>query len=326
MHINKGIRYAAYLIFFGILAGLPGYASEKGQDLNRAIANVNGISIFNKDLLWAVSSKEQHMISTGQLVDQARHEAIEKETLDELISTELLFQESRRKGIIVPDAEVDDKYNALIEAIPRDLDLERISDEMGLSEADIKNEFRRAMSVQRLMDMDKNFDNQVSDDAIRAYYDANPGKFTITGPTKVSHILIKVDHNSKPEKKAMARRESESILEKIKAGEDFSELAKAYSHCPSKINGGDIGYIKKGQTVKPFEDAAFSLKQGQVSDIVETRFGYHILKIMDKKPETRLEFDEVKTQVSKFLNDEKTTRYQNNYVNKLKQAAVIEFF
>jgi len=88
---------------------------------------------------------------------------------------------------------------------------------------------------------------------------------------RASHILVSTSE------------EAESVLSEIKAGGDFGELAKKYSSCPSKGQGGDLGYFAKGQMVKDFEDAAFSLKEGEVSGIVKTQFGYHIIKLTGKE-------------------------------------------
>ena len=88
---------------------------------------------------------------------------------------------------------------------------------------------------------------------------------------RASHILVST------------LEEAEKVLSEIKSGGDFGELAKKYSKCPSKENGGDLGYFEKGQMVKEFEDAAFSLNEGEISGIVKTEFGYHIIKLTGKK-------------------------------------------
>jgi peptidyl-prolyl cis-trans isomerase C len=104
------------------------------------------------------------------------------------------------------------------------------------------------------------------------------------------HILVKVDPKADATQKAAARKKIEDIQKQLKNGEDFSELAKKASDCPSNAKGGDVGYFGRGQMVKPFEDAAFSLKPGEVSGIVETEFGLHLIKVMDKKPEKIMDY------------------------------------
>jgi peptidyl-prolyl cis-trans isomerase C len=101
-------------------------------------------------------------------------------------------------------------------------------------------------------------------------------------------------------------------------------LAKEFSECPSNIKGGDLGYFGRGKMVKPFEDAAFALKTGEVSDIVETRFGYHLIKVVDKKPASVMGYEDVKDQVGQFLKKQKTGKELKGYIEELRKKAVIE--
>ena len=126
---------------------------------------------------------------------------------------------------------------------------------------------------------------------------------------KASHILIStVDDNGKElseAKKKEAKKKAEEVLKKAKSGEEFSELAKEYSDDKgSAENGGDLGYFTKGQMVQPFEEAAFSLKPGEISGIVESQYGYHIIKVYDKIDE-QLPFNDVKDEIKNILIEDK---------------------
>ena len=112
--------------------------------------------------------------------------------------------------------------------------------------------------------------------------------------------------------------------QKLVAGGDFAELAKQFSDCPSSSRGGDLGYFSRGKMVKPFEDAAFALKIGEMSNVVETKFGYHVIKVTDKKPESVTEFDKEKEKLSNYLKREKIQKAVEEYVAKLKQTAKID--
>ena len=116
------------------------------------------------------------------------------------------------------------------------------------------------------------------------------------------------------------------IKQRLKAGHDFAALAKEFSQGPSSTKGGDLGYFARGQMVTPFEDAAFSLKPGEVSDIVETKFGYHIIKVVDKKPETTISYDEVRERLGLYLKGEKTKKEIRIYVKRLEDNANVERF
>ena len=114
------------------------------------------------------------------------------------------------------------------------------------------------------------------------------------------------------------------VLSFHRDGKDFSELAKKDSECPSKTKGGDLGYFRRGQMVKPFEDVAFSLKPGEVSGVVETDFGFHIIKVTDKKPATTVSYEEVKDRIIATLKSDKLEKETDLYLEPLKKRAKIE--
>jgi len=156
----------------------------------------------------------------------------------------------------------------------------------------------------------------VSESEKKAYYENNKSNFHQEEQVKVSHIIILTGENANydnPEEKI------NEIYEKIKKGVPFSELAKEYSEDGSAQNGGNLGYIKRGATVASFEDVAFSTKVGKVSKPFKSEFGYHILKVEDKKDEKQLSFDEVENEVEQLLVDEKAKNKLNEKLQELKQ-------
>jgi len=159
---------------------------------------------------------------------------------------------------------------------------------------------------------------------VRAYYDGHRDFFKQPERIRASHILIKVDPKADVAQKAAARRQLEQIQQKLAAGEDFASLARQYSQGPSSSRGGDLGFFRRGQMVKPFEDAAFALKPGEVSGIVETPFGYHLIKVLEKKPETIATFDQSRSRIEQYLRQEKIRKQVSELVEKLKQNAVIQ--
>jgi peptidyl-prolyl cis-trans isomerase D len=118
---------------------------------------------------------------------------------------------------------------------------------------------------------------------------------------KARHILFRVDEEAPKEKEEEARKKAETVLEKARKGDDFAELAKEYSEGPSGSRGGDLGYFAEGKMVKPFEEAAFALKNGEISDLVQTKFGLHIIKVEDVKEAGTQPLDEVRDQIKESL-------------------------
>ncbi len=126
--------------------------------------------------------------------------------------------------------------------------------------------------------------------------------------------------------KKKAKEKIEELLKQVKAGADFAKLAQENSGCPSSKQGGDLGYFGKGQMVKPFEEAAFAMKPGDVSGVVETQFGYHIIKLTEKKAAAKIAFDEVKAKIADSLKRKKVTEAINATLEDAKKKAKIEVF
>lgn len=165
----------------------------------------------------------------------------------------------------------------------------------------------------------KDFEDQVKiDDAsIRDFYDQNQAQFTTPEQVEASHILIKVDQNADDQAVAKARQEALDVYDKAVQSVDFAELAKAYSQGPSAANGGYLGRFDRASMVKPFADAAFSMKPGDISQPVRTRFGWHVIKVTDKTPETVTPFETAKAQIQKEL---AASRLQDMAYNKAEDA------
>jgi peptidyl-prolyl cis-trans isomerase C len=197
---------------------------------------------------------------------------------------------------------------------------------MNLSEATIGSQIQRDLAIKELIDTQFVQKITVSDEEMKVYYDSNPDSFKKPEQVKASHILIKVEPQADASQKAGARKKLEMIQGKLKKGEDFGTLAKEYSEGPSNTKGGDLGYFSRGQMVKPFEEAAFALKQGEVSEIVETRFGYHLIKVTDKTTETTIAYNEIKDNLGRFLKQEKLRKEMTLYIASLKKNAKVETF
>ncbi|WP_419784321.1 SurA N-terminal domain-containing protein [Maridesulfovibrio sp.] len=145
----------------------------------------------------------------------------------------------------------------------------------------------------------------VSPEEIAAYYEAHKDAFLQEDQVKASHILIVVDENAPDKDVAAAEKKIKKILAKAKSGQDFAKLAKRYSEGPSKTKGGELGWFGKGAMVKPFEDAAFALKKGEVSEPVRTRFGWHLIKADDIREAGQKDLDQVKDDITTIVAQEK---------------------
>ncbi|MGC9974420.1 MAG: peptidylprolyl isomerase, partial [Gaiellaceae bacterium] len=145
----------------------------------------------------------------------------------------------------------------------------------------------------------------VSEEESRKFYDQNQDKFVGGETVRASHILVGVDAKATAEEKQKAREKAEKLRKELAAGADFATLARENSTCPSSKQGGDLGYFGKGQMVPPFEQAAFALKPGGLSDVVETQFGYHIIKLVEKKGPETVAFKDAQPRIGEYLKNQK---------------------
>jgi peptidyl-prolyl cis-trans isomerase C len=299
-------------------------SAEDQKAVKDPIALVNGVKIAAKQYQRELNYYLDQASQQGRKVSDDMLPKIRTDVLNNLIDREVLFQESQKEGIDIKPQAVDQQMEAIKQKFPNQAEFEKAITKMDLSESDVKSQIKQDLAIRELIDKQVVQKIVVSDDEAKAFYDANPNLFKQPEEVKASHILIKVDSDASEAQKAEARKEIEKIQQKLKAGGDFAALAKEFSQGPSSVNGGELGYFKRGQMVKPFEEAAFALKPNEVSDIVETQFGYHLIKVLDKKPEKTFTYAEIKDQLSRNLKQQKVQKEAGVYIDKLINEAKIE--
>ncbi len=304
---------------------LPALAAEK-QASEGKVAIVNGSAITLKDFNREINNVRQRLASRGKPIDDSQLQAIKNEVLEGLINGELLYQESKRKAIKVEEVAINEQLGTLKKRFPSEDEFKTALNKMNLSEADIRSQIKKGLAIQQFITKHIAEKVTVSDKEPRAYYDSHPDSFKQPEQVRASHILIKVDPQADESQRAEARKTIEGIQQKLQKGEDFATLAKESSQGPSSAKGGDLDYFRRGQMVKPFEQAAFALKLGELSNLVETRFGYHLIKVIDKKPETTILYEDIKEKVGQYLKDKKVHEEVGLYVKKLKEDAKVERF
>jgi peptidyl-prolyl cis-trans isomerase C len=308
-----------------VLLIYPALAGEKQAPEDR-VAVVNGSVITRADFDGEMSRVQQRLLRMGKPPSDSQLSEIKKQVLENLINRELLYQESQKQGITVDEAAINEQMRKLKERFSDEAKFKSALSKANLSEAALRLQFKRGMAIQQFIDKQFVQKITVSGEESRAYYDGKPDLFKQPEQIHASHILIKVDPGADESRKAEARKKLEMIQEKLGKSEDFAALAKEFSEGPSSVKGGDLGYFRRGQMVKPFEEAAFALKPGEVSDIVETKFGYHLIKVIDKKPETTIVYKDVKDKLEGYLKQEKVQEEIKLYVEKLKEKAKVEKF
>jgi len=165
----------------------------------------------------------------------------------------------------------------------------------------------------------------VSDAEVKQYYDANKDRYVQKERIRASQILILVPPDADVEQESKSLAQAEEVLQKAKGEADFGELAKEYSEGPTAVRGGDLGYFSRGRMVPEFEEAAFALNEkGDISGIVKTKFGYHIIKLTDKQAEKQLELAEINERIKRQLESQNRREVRQTLDQDLRKNASIE--
>jgi peptidyl-prolyl cis-trans isomerase C len=289
--------------------------------LPAVIARVNGEAVKKEDFERMLHTIEAR---AGQPIPADRRDEIMRGALDQLITYTLLSQESKNRGIKVDDAEIDAKLTQLRGQFPTQDAFEKALKERGMTVESLKKDARVDLSVSKLMDGEVATLPGPSDAEAKDFYDKNPDKFKEEEQVRASHILVRVDEKADAATKQKARAEIDAVLKQAKAGGDFAKLAQEHSQDGSAAQGGDLNYFAKGQMVPAFDKVAFELKPGQISDVVTTQFGYHIIKVVDHKPGRTVPFEEAQPRIKDFLGGQKKQTHADAFIDGLKKKSKIE--
>ncbi len=288
------------------------------------VAVVNGQPItksaFDRELTWFKERLERQ----GRPVSPPNLPMVSKMVLENLIANELLWQESDKLKIVADDAAVDEQLGNMKKGYPDEKAFYDALGKYGLSGEDVRGFVRRSLSIKALVDREIVSKIKVSQEDARAFYDENPQLFQKPEMVKASHILVKVAPDADEKAKQTATEKIKTVQKKAVDGGDFAELAKTHSEGPSGPGGGDLGFFSREQMVKPFSDAAFSLKPGEISDVVETRFGYHVIRASERKGAESITFEDSQEKIIEKLRREKVREKTSEYVASLRSGAEIK--
>ena len=319
--VKRWYAVVTILAVYLLVAAGPTVAQNKPKD---KVATVNGTAISRGDLDREVKLWTERMASQGRQLPPAQLPAVRSQILESLINQELLYQASKNNKVKIDQKIIDERYDAIKKRFKTEEEYKDAIAKMGVTETIIRKQLEKGLAIDELLKTSVVKDITVTDEESRKYYDENQDQFKQAEQVKASHILIKVEPTASDEQKAEARKKIETVQGKLKKGDDFAAVAKEYSEGPSKTRGGDLGFFGRGQMVKPFEDAAFAMDVEEVSGVVETNFGYHIIKVSEKKPASTSSYSEVKDQLQQHLKQQKTRQAVEAYVEELRKKAKIE--
>jgi peptidyl-prolyl cis-trans isomerase C len=253
---------------------------------------------------------------------------IRQQALERMVVEKLLDQKAKQLNLQVTDEEVMKKIEEMAAQQNPPLSMEdfkALIEAYGQSLEEVKGRIRKGIGYQKIVEAQFEGKINVTEEDAKKFYDENPKEFETPEQVRASHILIKTQPADSNEVKAEAKQKIEQLLKQVQDDADFAQLAKENSTCPSSEKGGDLGFFPREQMVPAFEKVAFELKPGQVSDVVETRFGYHIIKVTDRKDASLTSFDDAKDGIINNLENKKKGEIAAKYIESLEAEANIVY-
>jgi parvulin-like peptidyl-prolyl isomerase len=302
-----------------LLAGSPLMAQAYGPAVT-----INDVEISRAK----VSAQVDHMINqrglnSGGITQPAVYEQLQQDVVERLITQELLWQEAQRRDVIASDADVDEQ----LEKMKSGFDTERAFlfqiEAGGFTEKAYREDIRQQRSVQQMIAGDLAQAVSVSDEEVQEFYDENIEQMTAPEAVRARHILVKLAADDEAAREAAQDRIA-AIQKELQDGADFVTLATERSDAPSAPKGGDLGYFGRGQMVPPFEDAAFALQPGEISAVVETQFGFHIIRLEERREAEAVPVAEAAERITAYLSQGKLQSAVEDLVDELHASAEIE--
>ncbi len=286
------------------------------------VARVNGTTIYRKEVKDVVQGI---LIMQDQEPDATSVAKLAEEALDSLIGLELLYQESQARGIKVSDADVDAEIARSKSQFPDAQSFQTAMKARGMTENDLRRDTRKTMAVNRLLEGGIWKDVTVTPQQLKSFYDSNKESFQHPAQIRVSHILIRVPQNASTADRVAAKKRADALLDQLNAGSDFAALARKESQdASSAAQGGDLGFVAKGEMDSAFEKYAFALKPGQLSDVVSTPYGFDIIKVIDRRDAGYTPLPEVEEQIRAVLEKSERQKRQADLVAELRKKAKVE--
>jgi peptidyl-prolyl cis-trans isomerase C len=291
-------------------------ASPAGAEESVVVARVNGKPITEAQ----VQDLSRQMQQAAPEMGAQPADAMRQDALQSLIDMEVLAEQAKAEKIEAATEEVDQQFNRLKSQYPSPEAFEEALLTNRASEPELRKSIADDLAIQKLLQ--RHVSVKLAPGAAEKFYKENQDKFEHPAEVRASHILFRTAADGDAD---AAKKRAADALERLKKGEDFAKLAKELSEdTGSAQNDGDLGFFARDAMVKPFADAAFGLKKGELSDVVQTEFGFHLIKVTDTHPAGVMALADVKPQIESYLEEQQRQEREQEYVAQLKKKAKIE--
>lgn len=307
------------IAFFILMAAAP--LSVEGQVINRVVAIVNDEVITEQDVQQLISVLYAQYVQEYKGDELLKKmEEVKRDVLVQMIEDKLILSRAKELDIRVTEQEISDKLEYIKSSFQSEKDFFDTLKTQGITVSDLKKRYSDQIMMKKVLDLEVRPGVSVLPSEISGYYEGHREDFRLSERCWVRHILIKAEDDVGFE---LAKVEAQGICDKIKEGQDFAELAKAYSQGPNKENGGDMGYIARGEMLEELEDAIFSMDKGEYSGPVKSKVGYHIFKVEDIQHSGYLSLDMVQADIKAMILQKRFKERLNEWLGGLRSKAYI---
>jgi parvulin-like peptidyl-prolyl isomerase len=309
-------------VILGLAEGLS--TSEAVVDRVVAVVNDEVITLSEVDRMIDPFVKEA-VRAEDRLERKEQLNRIRRQALDTLIEEKLIDYEIKKAGVKVTPREVE----AVLDDIKKQNkatqeDLERALAKEGITFEQYKTQIEKRVLRTKLVQWSVKVEPKASEKQLRDFYQQNVERYRTPETFRPAHILFGIPKEAPPEKVQEVRKKCQEVLDRIRKGEDFGEMALLYSQDPSAKDRGDLGYFKKGELLPAFEKELNRLRVGEVGGIIRTEFGFHLIKLLDRRGGTPMPFEEAKARVEREYSQSEMERAVRQFITSLKEKSVID--
>jgi peptidyl-prolyl cis-trans isomerase C len=302
-------------------AAAPDGIAPVPSSLPAVVARVNGVDIERIELEQAIDRIQAQV--GGSLPDSERSHII-REVLDQLIAYSLLTQEAVARGITVVEAELSFEIAQIQAQFPSEEAFALALAQQQTTPARFRADTERQLLIRQLLEEEITSQVTITSQQVLSFYQENPDQFRQDAQVRASHILVAFPDDADDADRLNVRVQAEQILDDINSGADFAALALELSDDSNSGSiGGDLGFFGKGAMVPPFEEAAFALQPGETSTLVETQFGYHIIRVIDRRAPQMLPLEDVRTQIEQFLQGRNEQDNTQRFIDTLRTQGTV---
>jgi peptidyl-prolyl cis-trans isomerase SurA len=300
-----------------------GVRAEAAQVLDgiAAVVNEEIVTISEVRDAMALEAEQLHQQHSGATLQKQLQELYQR-TLQSLIDVELQLERARKLNLSVSEEDVTYNVDRLKEQNQiTDEQLQQMLQSRGLTMEAYREQVRRGLLVGKVVNVEVRSRLAILDSELEEAYRQQRERYRIAGELTVSHILFMVPEHATPEQEAYIKEKAATVLQQLRHGGDFVTLAKLHSEGPSADRGGLLGTFRSGELLPGFEEAVATLQPGEISDLVRTRVGWHIVRLEDKKAGDYKPFEAVRDAIKEELSRTRAEQKYEEWVESLRQQA-----